>query len=112
MKLDYLQFLELEVFTRFGARLEASMEAAIQRGRLLRELLKQERLTPVPARLQLAWMIAFNEGLVDMQQKAGGDSLIAVLEQAVDSTLDLDTPREQWCAALKRILADNKTVPS
>ena len=43
MKLDYLQFLELEVFTRFGARLEASVEARIQRGRLLRELLRQER---------------------------------------------------------------------
>ena len=44
MKLDYLQFLELEMFTRFGTRLEASMETAIQRGRILREILKQDRL--------------------------------------------------------------------
>ena len=35
MKLDYLQFLELEVFTRFGTRLEATMEKAIRRGQLL-----------------------------------------------------------------------------
>ena len=41
MKLDYLQYLELEVFTRFGARLEASMEQAIARGRVLREILKE-----------------------------------------------------------------------
>jgi F-type H+-transporting ATPase subunit alpha len=44
MKLDYLQFQELEIFTRFGSRLEASVEAKIRRGRLLRELLKQDRL--------------------------------------------------------------------
>ena len=29
MKLDYLQFLELEVFTRFGAKLEASIQRKI-----------------------------------------------------------------------------------
>ena len=49
MKLDYLQFLELEVFTRFGTKLEAGTEAKIRRGRLLREILKQERLSPLAA---------------------------------------------------------------
>ena len=47
MKLDYLQFLELEVFTRFGAKLEASMEKAIQRQKAL-----QEELARVAAELQ------------------------------------------------------------
>ena len=65
MKLDYLQFLELEVFTRFGARLESSMEAAIQRGRLLREILKQDRLSPLPGTFQMAWLVAFNDGLFE-----------------------------------------------
>lgn len=65
MKLDYLQFLELEVFTRFGSQLEASIEAKIRRGRLLREIFKQERLAPVPIEFQLAWMVAFNEGFLD-----------------------------------------------
>ena len=65
MKLDYLQFLELEIFTRFGTKLEAGTEAKIRRGRLLREILKQERLSPLAAAFQLAWMIAFNEGLLD-----------------------------------------------
>lgn len=46
MKLDYLQLLELEVFTRFGSRLEASMEDKIKRRRILREIFKQERLVP------------------------------------------------------------------
>ena len=44
MKLDYLQFLELERFTRFGARLEPEMQQAIKRGQILREILKQERV--------------------------------------------------------------------
>ena len=44
MKLDYLQFLELEVFTRFGAKLERSMQKKIEHGRILREILKQDRV--------------------------------------------------------------------
>jgi F-type H+-transporting ATPase subunit alpha len=97
MKLDYLQFLELEVFTRFGARLEASMEEAIARGRLLREILKQERLNPLSATFQLAWMVAFNdERFADAAPEEVPD-LLARLEQGVrDSTLSLDSPREQW----------------
>ena len=71
MKLDYLQFLELEAFTRFGQRLEASMEARIKRGRLLREILKQDRLVPLKALFQLAWLTAFNEGFFNQAQPKG-----------------------------------------
>jgi len=113
MKLDYLQFLELEVFTRFGARLEASMEVAIRRGRQLRELLKQERLAPLSATLQLAWMIAFNEGLLGDTEKPDVAAFIKTLDAAVNSaTLDLDSPRESWCQLLSRHLApDNGGKP-
>ena len=62
MKLDYLQFLELEMFTRFGAKLEPGMQNAIKRGQILRELLKQDQLSPVPVEFQLAWLVGFNEG--------------------------------------------------
>jgi len=65
MKLDYLQFLDLEVFTRFGARLESSMEKAIGRGRALREIFKQDRLEPLPIEFQMAWLVAFNDGRFD-----------------------------------------------
>ena len=64
-KLDYLQFLELEVFTRFGTRLEPAMEKRIRRGRALREALKQDRLAPLPIEFQMAWLTAFNEGLLE-----------------------------------------------
>jgi F-type H+-transporting ATPase subunit alpha len=105
MKLDYLQFLELEVFTRFGARLEASMEAAIQRGRLLREILKQDRLAPMPERFQLAWLIAFNDGLFERADPQRIPALLAGLESFLArSPLDLDASREAWSEALTSML--------
>jgi F-type H+-transporting ATPase subunit alpha len=101
MKLDYLQFLELEVFTRFGARLEASMEAAIRRGRLLREILKQDRFSPTSAVFQMAWLVAFNEGLFEQTNPDEVRTLLESLEQAVrQSSLNLDSPREQWRTAV------------
>ena len=101
MKLDYLQYLELEVFTRFGARLEASMEQSIARGRVLREILKQDRLSPQPPRFHLAWLVAFNDGLfrdIPLEQVAGR---MDTLRQGVaDSSLGLDSPREAWSRAV------------
>ncbi len=102
MKLDYLQFLELEVFTRFGTRLEAGAEAKIRRGRLLREIFKQERLNPLHANFQLAWMIAFNSGLLDAMAP---DALAATLKRLLDGIerepMTLDMPRDEWLARLK-----------
>ena len=101
MKLDYLQFQELEIFTRFGARLEASMEAAIHRGRLLREILKQDRLSPLPVAFQMAWLVAFNDGLFEGADPDAIPTLLAALEGPVrHTTLSLDTPREEWSAAV------------
>jgi F-type H+-transporting ATPase subunit alpha len=103
MKLDYLQFLELEIFTRFGTRLEASMEQAIQRGRLLREILKQDRLSPMPVNFQMAWLIAFNENLFDEQHPESVPAILDELAKAVQhSSLELDSPREEWHDAVKR----------
>ena len=106
MKLDYLQFLELEVFTRFGARLEASMEKAIRRGRLLREILKQDRLAPLPANYQMAWLVAFNDGLLDEHEPGSVHAALDALETAVSaSTLDLDSPRDDWIQLVADALA-------
>jgi F-type H+-transporting ATPase subunit alpha len=106
MKLDYLQFLELEVFTRFGARLEASMEQAIRRGRILREILKQERLSPLAAEFQLAWLVAFNEGLFDAAETDAIPQLLGALERGLQhALLTLDSPRREWCDAVSAWIA-------
>jgi F-type H+-transporting ATPase subunit alpha len=105
MKLDYLQFLELEAFTRFGQRLEASMEARIKRGRLLREILKQERLTPRSNLFQLAWLIAFNAGLFNDAIPEDIPGLLARIERNINFTaLTLTSPAEQWQQALSEWL--------
>lgn len=101
MKLDYLQFLELELFTRFGSRLEASMEAKIRRGQLLREILRQERMAPYPAGFQAAWLTAFNEGFFDDLSPAEIPPQLRLLETGAKSgRLSLDDDQEAWREAV------------
>ncbi|MEJ2576064.1 MAG: F0F1 ATP synthase subunit alpha [Gammaproteobacteria bacterium] len=108
IKLDYLQFLELEAFTRFGARLEAGMERAIRRGRLLREILKQDRLSPMPATFEMAWLVAFNDGRFDTLAPERVASALATLARAAaDCPLTLQSPRADWSAAVADWLADS-----
>jgi len=101
MKLDYLQFLDLEVFTRFGTRLDAAMERPLRRGRLLREILKQRRLAPLPAEFQLAWLTAFNDGLWDHLDRESMAAELERLEQCLEHTpIALHQSRERWSAQL------------
>ena len=109
MKLDYLQFLELEVFTRFGARLEASIEAKIKRGRMLREVLKQDRLAPLPVEFQMAWMVAYNEGLLDALPSSEIPVVLRRLAQWVSSSgLSLEDKHEEWTRAVRNVLASHQ----
>lgn len=103
MKLDYLQFLELEVFTRFGMKLEAATEARIRRGRILREILKQPRLAPLPAAFQLGWMIAYGEDLFDAPEAVPRqlESLRAALAA---EPLALAADRAQWRERVRHAL--------
>ncbi len=101
MKLDYLQFLELEAFTRFGQRLEASMEARIKRGRLLREVLKQDRLVPLSSLFQLAWLTAFNEGFFNTAEPKDIAGYLAKIDQGIAKTiLTLDSNPDRWRQAI------------
>ncbi len=105
MKLDYLQFLELEVFTRFGAKLEETMAKKLRRGRVLREILKQERLHPLPIEFQLAWLIAFNEGWFDDLPPAEVSAKLARLEAGVKAAgLGLDDRRDVWLQHIRQWL--------
>ena len=101
MKLDYLQFMELEVFTRFGAKLDAAMEKPLRRGRLLREILKQDRLAPWPVECQMAWLVAFNDGLLDgLAPERVGAALARLSAAAQASGLRLEAGREEWRRAV------------
>jgi F-type H+-transporting ATPase subunit alpha len=102
MKLDYLQYLELEAFTRFGAKLEATMENKIKRGRLLREILTQERLSPLSIEFDLAWLTAFNEGLFDNLKPEQIEDVLQKLNRSVEeSPLTLNDERSRWVNAVR-----------
>ena len=111
MKLDYLQFLELEVFTRFGARLEAGVEAKIKRGRLLRELLKQDRLSPLTPEQHMAWLIAFNDSKFDPQTQPLA-TLQKLLSRVSKQNMAMTATREAWLHLIEQDLQEAQHEPA
>lgn len=65
LRLSYSQFEELETFARFAARLDDDTRATIERGRRVREVLKQPEHSPLPVAEQLAVLRATTDGLLD-----------------------------------------------
>ncbi len=77
------------------------MEATIARGRILREILKQDRLAPLSVVCQMAWLVAFNNGRFEGVEPETIGALLDVLQrQSQHTTLTLDSPREQWSNAV------------
>lgn len=107
MKLDYLQFLELEVFSRFGSKLEAGAESKLRRGRILREILKQDRLSPLTACSHLAWLIAYNDGMFDeFKPRAIPAALKLLATDLARTPLAADAGRDVWVARVKACLGE------
>lgn len=65
LRLSYAQFEELEMFARFGTRLDQSTRQTIERGRRVRKVLTQPELQPIPIPEQIAVLLAVTEGLFD-----------------------------------------------
>jgi F-type H+/Na+-transporting ATPase subunit alpha len=105
IRLDYLQFLELELYARFGTRLEASMEQKLRNGRLLREILKQDRLQPVSEVQHLAWLLAYSEGLLNNIEPEQALTLLTSLFRDLPAGMHLDTSKDIWLAYLRQHFA-------
>jgi F-type H+-transporting ATPase subunit alpha len=65
LKLAYSQFEELEVFSRFGTRLDEQTRKSIEHGNRVRECLKQNELEPVTVIEQITLLITLTAGLFD-----------------------------------------------
>ena len=65
LRLFYSQFEELEVFSRFGSRLDERTRQTLARGRAVREALKQPQFDPLAATEQIAILVAATAGLFD-----------------------------------------------
>lgn len=65
LRLFYSQFEELEVFSRFGSRLDERTRETLARGRAVREVLKQPQYDPLMAAEQMVMLVAATHGLLD-----------------------------------------------
>ncbi len=65
LRLQYAQFLELELFTRFGTMVDERTRAIIEHGRRIRAVLEQEPLAPLSLAEEIALLYAVSERLLD-----------------------------------------------
>jgi F-type H+-transporting ATPase subunit alpha len=65
LKLDISQYLELQIFARFGTELDEDTRQKLDRGRHVREVLRQPQYAPLPVSHQVAVIYAAGEGYLD-----------------------------------------------
>ena len=66
LKIDYSRFMEVEVFTKFGAHVEEETAKLIRRGERLREILKQPRFYPFSLEEEVISFLISESGILDV----------------------------------------------
>jgi len=120
LRLSYAQFQELETFSRFGTRLDDNTRMLIERGRRVREILKQGENSILGVAEQIAVLYAATRGFLDaipLDEIAAAETTIGeklpVLEASLCKVLagdkDLAQPAvwEKMDSALRKILQCN-----
>ena len=70
LRLEMAAFRELAAFAQFGSDLDKATQARLDRGRRLREILKQPQFSPVPVANQIVVIYATTKGYADEIQLA------------------------------------------
>jgi F-type H+-transporting ATPase subunit alpha len=65
LRLEYSQFLELEVFTRFGALIDERTRRVIEHGRRIRSIFTQPQYAPLAVGEEVALLLALSERVLD-----------------------------------------------
>ncbi len=65
LKIDYSRFIEVEVFTKFGAHVEEETARLIRRGERLREIMKQPRFRPCSPEEIVTSILVMESGILD-----------------------------------------------
>jgi F-type H+/Na+-transporting ATPase subunit alpha len=65
LRLDYAQFLELEMFTRFGGVTDVQVKEKITRGQRIRAVLTQPQYAALRLADEIALVLALQSGLLD-----------------------------------------------
>jgi F-type H+-transporting ATPase subunit alpha len=88
LRLDYAQFLEMEVFTRFGGTIEPRVQAQLTRGQRLRAILRQKQHSPMRLIDEVALVLAVQGGLLDKLTLDQVGAFRAALPAALGSGID------------------------
>jgi len=88
LRLDYAQFLEMEVFTRFGGTIEPRVQAQLTRGQRLRAILRQKQHSPMRLMDEVALVLAVQDGLLDKLTLDQVGAFRAALPAALGSGID------------------------
>jgi F-type H+-transporting ATPase subunit alpha len=105
LRLFYSQFEELEVFSRFGTRLDEHTRQTLARGQSVREALKQAQYDPMPPSEQIAVLLAASSGIFD---NLSSDE-VTKLSLKIRQTLPLRMPEfAEAVAAGKELAASDR----
>jgi F-type H+/Na+-transporting ATPase subunit alpha len=88
LRLAYAQFLELEVFMRFGAIVDERTRRTIEHGRRIRAVLSQPENAPLSLTEQAALLLAVEENLLDPVPL----DVVAALQARLAASLAQDLP--------------------
>jgi len=84
LRLDYAQFLEMEMFTRFGGMPDNRVRRQLTRGERIRAILKQPQYAPQRLADEVAIVLAVQSGLLDSLPLDAVSDFRALLPQALD----------------------------
>lgn len=88
LKLELAQFLELERFLEFIEEVDPETKKRLERGKRIRELLKQEKLNPLPLEKEVAIIYAGVEGFLDKIRLED----IKIFENDLYQTIEIQKP--------------------
>ncbi len=100
LRLSYAQFEELEVFARFGTRLDEATVQVLERGRRVREVFLQPQYQPLPVPEQVAVLLAATEGLLNAIPVEKVDEAERAIRHAVTTNLPAVSQRMETGAKL------------
>ncbi|MCA9084032.1 MAG: F0F1 ATP synthase subunit alpha, partial [Planctomycetaceae bacterium] len=106
LRLSYSQFEELEAFSRFSSRLDEETQATLERGRRVREILRQPQYQPISASEQIAVLVCVTGGIFDHLQLNDMPGAESAVRKAVTSGL----PEICECIESGRPLTDEQRL--
>jgi len=109
LKLDISQYLELQIFARFGTELDDETRRLLARGRHVREVLRQTQYAPIPVAYQIAILYAAGQGHLDdlhIESVRPFEHYLAEFLDAHHPSLVADLEKGTWTRRIRRDLAE------